>query len=186
MSELVVVRYDDRFKAEEVRLALLKMQREYLVDLEDAVVAVKDDKGKVKLHQLVNLTATGAVSGGFWGTLIGLIFLNPLLGVAVGAGAGAIAGALTDVGINDKFMKQLAEGMTNNSSMLFVLIRKMTVDKVLDELKGTGGTLMQTSLSHDDESRLQQAIACCKPKHDADVPAEASPVLPAVESPASV
>lgn len=158
MSELVVVRYDDRFKAEEVRLALLKMQREYLVDLEDAVVATKDDKGKVELHQLINLTATGAVSGGFWGTLIGLIFLNPLLGVAVGAGTGAIVGALSDVGINDKFMKQLAEGMTNNSSMIFVLIRKMTVDKVLDELKGTGGTVLQTSLSHDDESRLQQAI----------------------------
>lgn len=158
MSELVVVRYDDRFKAEEVRLTLLKMQREYLVDLEDAVVATKDDKGKVKLHQLINLTATGAVSGGFWGTLIGLIFLNPLLGVAVGAGTGAIVGALSDVGINDKFMKQLADGMTNNSSMLFVLIRKMTVDKVLDELKGTGGTVLQTSLSHEDESRLQQAI----------------------------
>ena len=45
--------------------------------LEDAVVGVKDEKGTVKLHQAVNLTATGAVSGGFWGTLIGLIFLNP-------------------------------------------------------------------------------------------------------------
>lgn len=159
MSELVVVCYDDRFKADEVRLSLLKMQREYLVDLEDAVVAVKDDKGKVKLHQLVNLTASGAVSGGFWGTLIGLIFLNPLLGVAVGAGTGAIVGALSDVGINDKFMKELAASMTNNSSMLFVLIRKMTVDKVLDELKGTGGKLVQTSLSHEDEERLQAAIA---------------------------
>lgn len=175
MSELVVVCYDDRFKAEEVRLSLLKMQREYLVDLEDAVVAVKDDKGKVKLHQLINLTASGAVSGGFWGTLIGLIFLNPLLGVAVGAGTGAIVGALSDVGINDKFMKQLADSMTNNSSMLFVLIRKMTVDKVLDELKGTGGKLVQTSLSHDDEKRLQTAIATFAPSKDDSLPATEAP-----------
>src|SRR5215813_10851755 len=108
MSTLAVIAYDDQFKAEEVRLTLMKMQKGYLIDLEDAVVAVKDEKGKVRLHQAVNVTAAGAVSGGFWGTLIGLIFLNPLLGMAVGATAGAVSGALTDVGINDKFMKELA------------------------------------------------------------------------------
>jgi uncharacterized membrane protein len=89
MSDLVVIGYDDPFKAEEVRLKLRKMQKDYLIDLEDAVVAVKNDKGKVKLHQAVNLTAAGAVGGTFWGSLIGLIFLNPLLGGAVGAAAGA-------------------------------------------------------------------------------------------------
>ena len=111
MSTLVVVGYDDQFKAEEIRLALKKMQQEYLIDLEDAVVAVKDQEGKVRLHQAVNTTAAGALSGGFWGALIGMIFLNPLLGMAVGAGAGAFSGALTDVGINDQFMKDLAETM---------------------------------------------------------------------------
>src|SRR6516162_9702233 len=123
MSTLVVVGYDDPYKAEEVRLKLRKLQSEYLLDLEDAVVAVKDDKGKVKLHQAINLTAAGAVSGGFWGSLIGLLFLNPVLGLAIGAGAGAASGALTDVGINDKFMKELAGGMTPGSSALFVLVR---------------------------------------------------------------
>ena len=108
MSNLVVIGYDDPFKAEEVRLKLRKMQKDYLIDLEDAVVAVKNEKGKVKLHQAVNLTAAGAVGGGFWGSLIGLIFLNPLLGAAVGAAAGAVSGALTDVGVDDKFMKELA------------------------------------------------------------------------------
>src|ERR1700726_222510 len=98
MSPLVVVGYDEPYKAEEIRLKLRKLQSEYLLDLEDAVVAVKDENGKVKLHQSVNLTAAGAVSGGFWGSLIGLIFLNPLLGFAVGAAAGAASGALTDLG----------------------------------------------------------------------------------------
>ena len=87
MSTLVVIEYDDQFKAEEVRLSLMKMQKDYLIDLEDAVVAVKDQKGKVRLHQAVNVTAAGAVSGGFWGALIGMLFLNPLLGMAVGATA---------------------------------------------------------------------------------------------------
>ena len=162
MSTLAVIGYDDQFKAEEVRLTLIKMQKDYLIDLEDAVVAVKDEKGKVRLHQAVNVTAAGAVGGGFWGALIGLIFLNPLLGAAVGATAGAVSGALSDVGINDKFMKDLAGTMKPGSSSLFVLVKKATPDRVLDELKGTGGTVLKTSLSHEDEAKLQKALSTPK------------------------
>src|SRR5262249_23122076 len=162
MSTLVVIEYDDQFKAEEVRLTLMKMQKDYLIDLADAVVAVKDQNGKVRLHQAVNLTAAGAVSGGFWGTLIGLMFLNPLLGMAVGAAAGAVSGALTDVGINDQFMKELAETMKPGSSTLFVLVRKATPDKVLEEMQGTGGKVLRTSLSHEDEAKLQAALSTPK------------------------
>jgi uncharacterized membrane protein len=162
MSTLVVIGYNDPFKAEEVRLKLLKMQREYLIDLEDAVVATKDKEGKVKLHQIVSTVKAGAVSGGFWGALIGLIFLNPLLGLAVGAASGAAAGALTDVGINDDFMKNLAETMQPDSSALFVLVHKATPDKVLEELQGSGGKILKTSLSHQDEARLQAALDAAK------------------------
>jgi uncharacterized membrane protein len=158
MSTLVVIGYDNPFTAEEVRLKLRKLQSEYLLDLEDAVVAVKDQAGKVKLNQAVNLTAAGALSGGFWGSLIGLIFLNPLLGLAVGAASGAASGALTDIGINDDFMKELAATLKPGSSALFVLVRKATPDKVLEELAGTGGTVLRTSLSHEDEARLQAAL----------------------------
>ena len=157
-----MVGYDDPYKAEEVRLKLRKLQSEYLLDLEDAVVAVKDEKGKIKLHQAVNLTAAGAVSGGFWGSLIGLIFLNPLLGFAVGATAGAASGALADVGINDNFMRELAATMSSGSSTLFVLVKKSTPDKVLEELKGTGGKVLKTSLSHEDEAKLQAALSAAR------------------------
>lgn len=162
MSDLVVIGYDDQFKAEEVRLMLWKMQKEYLIDLEDAVVAEKNDKGKVKLHQAVNLTAAGAATGGFWGALVGLIFLNPLLGMAVGASAGAVSGALTDVGINNNFMKELAESLHPGSSALFVLVRSATPDKVLEELQGTGGKVLKTSLTHEEEARLQAALSAAK------------------------
>jgi uncharacterized membrane protein len=162
MSTLVVVGYEDQFKADEVRLMLLKMQKDYLIDLEDAAVAVMDQKGKVKLHQTINTTAAGAVSGGFWGSLIGLMFLNPLLGFAVGAASGAASGALTDVGVNDNFMKELAATMKPGSSALFVLVTKATPDKVLDEVKGTGGKVLKTSLSHEDEAKLQAALSAAK------------------------
>ena len=162
MSTLVVIGYNEIHKAEEVRLTLVKLQRDYLIDLEDAVAVTKDAKGKIKLHQTVNLTAAGAASGGFWGMLIGLMFLNPLLGLAVGASAGAVSGALGDLGINDQFMKELAATFTPDSSALFVLVSKSTPDKVLDEVKGTGGTILKTSLSHEDESRLQAALSAAK------------------------
>lgn len=158
MSDLIVVAYDTEEKAEEVRAKLLKMTREYLVDLEDAVVAVKNQDGKVKLRQMYNLTATGALSGGFWGLLVGTIFLSPILGLVIGAGAGAVTGALSDMGIDDKFMTQLAESFTPGSSLLFCLVKKATPDKVLEELAGTGGKVIKTSLTHEDEKKLQDAL----------------------------
>jgi uncharacterized membrane protein len=157
-----VVGYNDEHQAEEVRLKLIKMQHEYLVDLEDAVVAVRDKEGRVKLHQIHNLTAQGAIAGGFWGALIGLLFLSPFLGAAIGAGAGAIGGALSDVGIDDRFMDELAGTLAPGSSALFVLVRKMTPDKVLPQLQGAGGKILQTSLSNEDEAKLQAALNAVK------------------------
>lgn len=158
MSELLVIGFEDEFKAEEVRHALFKMQKDYLIDLEDAVVAVKKPNGKVKLHQIYHLTSAGAMGGSFWGLLIGMIFLSPLVGAAIGATAGAVSGALSDVGINDKFMKELGKTMKPGASVLFILIRKATTDKVLEELKKYEGKVIQTSLSHDDEEKLQKAL----------------------------
>jgi uncharacterized membrane protein len=134
------------------------MQKEYLVDLEDAVIATKDKNGKVKLHQIHSTVKAGALTGGFWGALVGLIFLNPLLGMAVGAAGGAAGGALSDVGINDQFMKDLAQNLTPDSSALFVLVRKASPERVLEELQGTGGKILRTSLSHEDEAKLQAAL----------------------------
>jgi len=153
MSNLVVVGFDEPHKAEEVRLKLQKLQSEYLLDLADVVVAVKDEKGKVKLHQAGNLTADGAMSGGFCGSLTGLIFLN--------AATGAASGALTDVGINNHFMKELAATLIPGGSALFVLVRKATPDRdrVLQELNGIGGKILKTSLSHEDEAKLQAALS---------------------------
>jgi len=169
-NTFVAVAYDDIYTAQEVRLRLLRMQKEYLIDLEDAVVAVRDEKGKVKLHQINDLTAAGAISGSFWGLLIGLIFLHPLLGLAAGLASGALSGALTDAGIDDDFMKKLASELKPGSSVLFVLIKQLTPDKVLAELEGTGGRLLKTSLSHEDEAKLQAVLDAAKPQTETSTP----------------
>src|SRR5215475_2152497 len=162
MATFVMIDYESEVKAEEVRLALMKLEKEYLIDLADAVVVVRDQKGRVKLRQMYNLTAAGAVSGGFWGALIGLIFLNPLFGFAIGAAAGAISGALRDVGIDDNFMKELGQTLKPGTAALCVLIRQMTPDKVVEEIKKFGGTLIQTNLCNENEAKLREALAAAQ------------------------
>jgi uncharacterized membrane protein len=160
MSNLIVVGFHNEADAFAMRGALAKLQAQYLIEMEDAVVVTRDPKGKVQLHQAVNLTATGAVSGAFWGTLIGMLFLNPLLGAAAGAGSGALSGKFADIGINDQFMKDLGATITPGSSALFVLVRKSTPDKVLEGLKAFvgKGRVLQTSLTKDKEEELRKFI----------------------------
>ena len=159
MSDLIVVAYPDQFRAAEVRATLHRLQTEYLLDLEDACVVTKDGAGKVKLHQAVNLTAEGALSGGFWGMLIGMLFFNPLLGGLIGASAGALGGVASDFGINDDFIRELGGQLQPNSSAIFILARKVTPDKVLAELSKFGGTILQTSLTKDVETHWQAALS---------------------------
>lgn len=158
MADLVIIAYESQEKAEAARKKLLELQSEYLIELGDAVVAVRQPDGSVKLDQLVNMTAVGAASGGLWGTLVGMLFLNPLLGAAVGAGAGALSGRFRDIGINDQFMKDAAAALVPGHAALCVLVRKVTADKVLPAMAEFGGTVLRTSLSAEQEDKLQGAL----------------------------
>jgi len=167
MSELVVIAFDNPHDGDRVLTELHRLQTEYLVDLADAVVAVRSPEGKVHLKQSVNLAGVGAAQGGLWGglfgMLIGLLFLNPIIGFAlgglVGAGTGALAGKLSDYGINDEFMRSLAETLKPDTSAVFVLFRKVQPDKVLKDLSQFKGRVIRSSLSPEQESRLQQALS---------------------------
>jgi uncharacterized membrane protein len=159
MSDLIAIVYPSEAKAEEVRQRLFKLQKEYLITINDAVIAVKTETGAVRLNQLVNTTAVGAASGSFWGLLVGVLFLNPIIGVALGAASGALGGALTDFGINDSFMKELAASIQPGNAALFVLIKNMTADKVLKEIKDAGGVVLKTSLDESKEQMLRDALA---------------------------
>ncbi len=160
MANLIAVTLDDTKTAFDLRAALAELQSEYLIEMEDIVVVTREENDKVKLHQPVNLTAAGAAGGSFWGLLIGMVFLNPLLGVAVGAGAGALSGKLTDIGINDDFMKELGKGLPEGGAAVFVLVRKATADKVLDRLQAFRGKgkVLQTSLTKDSEEELRALL----------------------------
>lgn len=158
MSELVVIGFEDENTAFEIRSDLAKLQKEYLIEMEDVVVVTKDEAGKVKLHQAQNLTSAGAVGGSFWGLLIGMIFLNPLLGAAIGPGAGALSGKFIDIGIDDQFIKNLSATFMPGTSALFFLLKKSKADKVLDSLKNYKGKVLKTSLTIDKEEALRAVL----------------------------
>jgi uncharacterized membrane protein len=167
MSQLVAIAYQDVSRAEQVLATLSQLQSAYLIDLEDAVYVTKDASGKVQLHQPMNPTGTaaagGAVMGGIFGFVLGLFVLMPIAGAAVGAGigagAGALAGKFADYGIDDSFVKQLEANLQPNSSAILVLVSRVNPDKVVPEISKYGGTVLQTSLSTENDAKLRAALA---------------------------
>lgn len=156
MSDLVAIAYPDLATAQQVASNVAEAQKAHLIDLEDLVVVERKADGKVKLHQ-PSMAGAGAVTGALWGGLIGLIFFMPLLGMAIGGAAGAAGGAMSDYGIDDNFMKQLGSELDEDGAALLLLVRKVTADKVLPEIK-IPGKVIQTSLDHEQEQRLTEAL----------------------------
>lgn len=157
MADLIAITYGNEAEAEAARTKVLEMQTGYLISLEDAVVVVTSEDGKIKLNQMFNATAAGAASGSFWGLLIGIIFLAPILGVLIGAASGALAGKLSDFGITDDFMKGMAAALKRNGAALFLLAKKMTAHKVAAGLPEFGGTVLRSLLDATKEKELRDA-----------------------------
>jgi uncharacterized membrane protein len=166
MSDLIVLDFDGTTTADQVLTRLRSMEKEHLLDLEDACVVVNPDDGKLQVKQALNLTkagaATGASTGMLIGALAGLLVLNPLAGLIAGglsgAGFGALSGKMADYGINDEFIKRLGSTIPRGSSALFVLIKRSTPDKVLPEIEPFRPRVLRTSLSQEQEDKLRAAL----------------------------
>ena len=167
MSELVAVTYPDVYRAGEVCAAMQRLHEEFLIEIEDIAYITREQNGKVKLHETVPLVATsarmGMIRGTIWGGLIGLLFLQPVLGAvaggALGAAGGAATGRIMDYGIPNSFMKELGEKVQPGTSVLFILSRKANWGKVIERIGQYGGTVMHSSLSPEAEAKLQAALA---------------------------
>jgi uncharacterized membrane protein len=167
MSDLIVVAFPDEATAFAAAEALVALQKQYLIEMEDVVVVTRGEDGRVQLHQSVNLTTGGAIGGGLWGTLIGLLFLNPVAGAAVGAGAGALLGKFRDYGINDDFLRDVGASLDRGGTAVGMLVRKLTADKVYERLEPfrEKGRVIHTSLSHEVEARLKAFLEKIPPLH---------------------
>jgi uncharacterized membrane protein len=159
MSNLVAIAYPDFATAERVREELVQASKEHLVELEDAVIVEHGPDGKIKLHQAMSTAGAGAAGGALWGGLIGLLFLVPLFGMAIGAASGAVAGKMTDVGVDDSFVKELGAKLGPGSVALIALGSTEAQDKLIARLSPFGGEILQTSLSNEEDERLRAAFA---------------------------
>ena len=160
MGTLTVWKFDSTAGAESALGLLQRLQKEELIQINDAAyVYWVEGKKKPKTQQLRNMTGAGALGGSFWGLLFGLIFFVPLLGLAVGAAMGALAGSMSDVGIDDDFIRKVRDNVTPGTSALFVMTSNAVADKVLDQFRTTGASLISTNLSNEQEARLREAFA---------------------------
>lgn len=158
MSELVVIGYPDETTAMKVLDELQEAEREYLVDLDDAAVIVRNQRGKLKIMTTDHLVAGATLGGMFWGLLIGLLLFVPVAGLAIGGIIGAATGGLTRLGIKDDFKQQVTDLVAPGTSAILAVIRRITPDKVIDDIKPYGGTVLRTSLTHDEEAKLIAAL----------------------------
>lgn len=159
MANLFVLTFQDVAGADSALDEVGELQKQKLITVDDAAVAVHPIDGKVKVKQAKSLTGAGAMGGALWGLLFGLIFFVPVAGLVAGAATGALAGKLSDYGIDDKFIKQVGDKVTPGTSALFLLVHDAQSDKVIEALKPYGGELIQSSLSTEQEAELRQALA---------------------------
>jgi len=161
MSSLVVLRFDDMNGAEAMRDKMYDLQKRELITLEDAAVVVRNKKGRAKVKQARSLVGAGALGGAFWGTLIGLLFFAPWLGLMAGAAGGAIAGKLGDIGVSDDFIKEVRDSITPGTSALFLLAREGNIDRIKEELSDFeyDFEIIETNLSPEDEDNLRETFA---------------------------
>src|SRR4051794_26562981 len=158
MSTLIAISYPDAETAESARAELMQATKENLVQLEDAVVVEHQADGKIKINQAISTTGAGALGGAAWGGLIGLLFLAPLFGMAIGAASGAVAGKVSDTGVNDNFMKELGAKLPAGGAALVFLGRAGAPEKVLERIQPYGGEVIQSSLDTEQEERLRSAL----------------------------
>jgi uncharacterized membrane protein len=158
MRELIVMAFDDPTGAEKVRSVLIEMQKQYVVSIEDAAVVVRTLDGRIKVKQAVDLVGAGLLGGAFWGMLIGLLFWMPWMGMAVGALGGALSGATSDFGVDDAFIKRVGAQIQPGHSALFLLLNKAVFEKLVEPLRAYHPTILQTSLSPEQEDKLKHAL----------------------------
>ncbi len=147
MSELIVLAFKDEATATEAKAELFKLQKQQLISLADAALVTRREDGKVKVKQANDLVGAGALGGAFWGMLIGLFFFMPWMGLAIGAISGAIAGKFSDIGIDDGFIKEVGQTVEPGQAALFLMVTKVTEDKVIPEIAKFNPTILRTNLS---------------------------------------
>ena len=157
MATLTVWKFDTTQGAQDALNKLIDLSKQHLIQINDAAtVSWATGKKKPKTHNYGSLTGQGALSGAFWGMLFGLLFFVPFFGLAVGAAMGALSGKFADYGINDKFIKEVREQVTEGTSALFLMTSGAVQDRVAEAFQGVSAHLIQSNLTSEQEAQLME------------------------------
>lgn len=160
MATLTVLKFASPDGANQMLDKIQSLQKMQLIKVQDAAIVTWPEGAKApKTRQLVSMAGVGALQGAFWGMLFGLIFFIPFFGLAVGAAMGALSGKMADYGIDDNFIKQTREKVTEGTSALFLLTSDAVQDKVIAELKGYDFELIASNMTNEQEEQLKAAFA---------------------------
>jgi uncharacterized membrane protein len=164
MATLSVTKFPTPEGADQALSVLRGLEKEQLIQVLDAAtVSWQAGAKSPKTKQASSTAGVGALGGAFWGLLFGLIFFVPILGIAIGAGMGALMGSMTDVGIDDNFIKQVRDKVTPGTSALFAMTQGAVVERVAEAMKGLDGEIIQTNLSPEQETKLKEVFAEAAP-----------------------
>ncbi len=160
MATLTVWKFDTPDGAQEALNKLIDLSKQQLIQIDDsATVSWPEGKKKPTTNNNGSLTGQGALSGAFWGMLFGLLFFIPFLGMAMGAAIGAMSGKFADYGINDKFIKEVRDQVTEGTSALFLLTSGAVQDRVAEAFQGISAELIQSNLTSEQEAQLMEDFA---------------------------
>jgi len=184
MAELIVVGFKkDKHRASKVLNALLDLKDDRVVDLQGAVAAYRDQRGRLRVDQGYQLMTAGqgAGLGGFLGLLIGstlatlaipftagvsaaaagaALASGAITGTAIGAGVGATNASSwkDEFGITDDFGKQVKALIEPGDSAILAILRIIDPDVVADQFRGYGGTILRTTLSPDQQAKVEKVL----------------------------
>jgi uncharacterized membrane protein len=158
MADLIAIGYKDEATAEAAADEARRLARDLTIEPDAIAVIVRDTEGKFHVHTSHHSVEDGTTWGMLWGLLFGMLFFVPFLGVAVGAGLGAIMGRITKAGIDNDFQDQVRDLLQPGTSALFLMVDKVTPDRVVDALSQYGGTVLKSSLSKEGEKEIQDAL----------------------------
>jgi len=166
MSELMVLGFENELEADRFGVKLAEMQKDMIVQLQDAAEVVRDPDGKPHVKHGHGMVGAGAMGGAFWGMLFGLLFFIPFLGLAIGAGMGALMGKLGKTGIDKQVLEEMGDAVPPGKAGWFLLIGQMTEDKFMAAVTGTGAKLVRSNLTAEQEEQLKHAFGAKKHTKD--------------------
>jgi uncharacterized membrane protein len=167
MSDLIIVAFPDEAAAFRAGQALVVLQKQYQVEMEDVVVVTRDENGEVNLNQSVKLDTGAAIGGGLWGLLIGMLFLDPPGGGVDGSGPGIMGARFNDLGLDEAFLSDVRQSLDQGGAAVGMRVRKIATQKVLEGLEPyrSTGRVIRTSLSQQAEAQLRDFLESIPPLH---------------------